>query len=310
MSIVNFGSLNIDDVYRVHHIVRPGETISARSYQIFPGGKGCNQSVALGRAGVTARHVGKVGHDGKFLVDLLAKSGVDTTDIRVSEGPTGRAIIQVDDTGQNSIVLFPGANQEWTEAEVLAALDHCAEGDWILAQNEVSCMPFLLEQASQRRIPVALNPAPMGPEVLDYPLDAVRWLIVNETEAEALAGASGSPLFLAERLQKRVPASEVILTLGGDGVLCVGPEHSELRIPAIQVPVTDTTAAGDTFLGFALAELHQGTPLADALEWANRAAALTVTRSGAASSIPTKAEVISWTKSPHGYSSSDSFGQK
>ncbi len=291
MSIINFGSLNIDDVYTVDHILRPGETLAASSYQIFPGGKGNNQSIALGRAGALVAHVGKVGADGLWLLDLLEKAGVDTSRVRKSDGPTGRAIIQVDSTGQNSILLFAGANKTLTHDELRAALDTCRPGDWILTQNEISGVSYLLAEAKARGLPVAFNPAPMGPEVLDYPLDAVTLLVVNETEAEALAGCSGSPERLLDALAIRYPDMQIVLTLGGDGVVFHSASEGRLRVKGQSVKVVDTTAAGDTFLGYFLAARQRGFDIRKALETANQAAAITVTRPGAASSIPLWDEV-------------------
>src|SRR3982751_1755807 len=114
MQVLNFGSLNIDRVLRVPHIARPGETIASRSMSLLAGGKGANQSVALARAGVKVAHAGKVGADGQWLVDKLAAEGIDTSRVQVGAGPTGQATIQVDDAGQNAIVLLGGANQEIT----------------------------------------------------------------------------------------------------------------------------------------------------------------------------------------------------
>jgi len=292
VAIVNFGSLNIDDVYAVDHIVRPGETLAARGYRIFPGGKGNNQSVALGRAGASVRHVGKVGRDGQWLLGLLQEAGVDTAGVVVEEGPTGRAIIQVDLQGQNSIVLFPGANRNLTDDEIRRALETCTPADTILTQNETSGVPFLLTEARRRGIPVAFNPAPMGPEVRGYPLEAVGLLAVNQTEAEALVGQPGTAAELLEALASRYPSAAVVLTLGGDGVIYQSAE-GRVQVAGRRVKVVDTTAAGDTFLGYFLAARQRGWGVRRALETANQAAAITVTRPGAASSIPLWNEVVS-----------------
>lgn len=292
MPIVNFGSLNIDDVYSVARIARPGETVAASAYTLFPGGKGMNQSVALGRAGAPAAHVGKVGTDGLWLLDLLQKAGVDTRGVLKSAGPTGRAIIQVDARGENAIVLFPGANRELTEDEIAAALGTCGPGDWVLTQNETSGVPFLLARAASRGLKTIFNPAPFGPEVLDYPLEGVSLLVVNQSEAEALAGRRGPPERLAGALVRRYSGTEVVLTLAADGVLFHSASET-FRIPGLAVEAVDTTGAGDTFLGFYLAARQRGWENRRALEAANRAAALSVTRPGAASSIPSWDEVVS-----------------
>jgi len=289
--IVNFGSLNLDDVYRVDRIVRPGETLSARSYQLFPGGKGLNQSLALGRAGALVRHVGRVGTDGRPLADLLAAAGVEVSGILVGREPTGRALIQVDDGGQNAIVLFPGANRTLSEAEIADALELCLPGDLVLTQNETSGTGFLLAEAARRGLKTVFNPAPMGPEVRDYPLETVGLLVMNETEAEALAGAGGPPEEVLGRLADRFPAGELVLTVGAEGAWYRSADEGLLRVPGRRVRAVDTTAAGDTFLGYFLAARQAGLRVREALETANRAAALAVTRPGAASSIPWGGEV-------------------
>jgi ribokinase len=292
MAIINFGSLNIDDVYAVDHIVQPGETLSATRYQVFPGGKGNNQSIALGRAGAAVRHVGCVGPDGAWLTDLLREAGVNADAVQTGTIPTGRAIIQVDAKGQNSIVLFPGANHHQSRGHFAAVLDSCQAGDTVLVQNETSEVPFVMTEAHRRGLRVVFNPAPMAPEVLAYPLDAVSLLVVNETEAAALCGQNGDAEKLSAALRSRWPTLDVILTLGGDGVLYRGKE-GRIAVPGQRVDVVDTTAAGDTFIGYFLAAQQKGFDIRTALETANRAAAVTVTRPGAASSIPTWNEVIS-----------------
>ena len=190
MNILNFGSLNIDLVYQVEHIARPGETIASSSHQVFAGGKGANQSAALARAGARVFHAGQVGPDGQWLVDKLAGLGVDVQHIRVGDVPTGHAIIQVDRQGQNSIVLFAGANAQIDRGAIDAALSHFDRGDILLLQNEINDVSYIIASASERGLTICLNPAPFGPEVRAYPLELVDVLIVNETEATGLAGAS------------------------------------------------------------------------------------------------------------------------
>jgi ribokinase len=138
MKIWNFGSINIDLVYRVPSIVKPGETLSASERNVFPGGKGLNQSVAIARAGFQVSHVGKIGRDGTWLKEILSDAGVDTSFLEVRDVPTGHAVIQVDPNGENSIVLFPGANVTFEEEEIYSILNRAAPDDWILLQNETN----------------------------------------------------------------------------------------------------------------------------------------------------------------------------
>lgn len=296
MRILNFGSLNIDLVYRVPHIVRPGETIASRSFTTFAGGKGANQSVALGRAGADVSHAGRIGPDGRWLLCKLRDAGVDTSRVEVGEGPTGCAVIQVDDEGQNAIFLNAGANHQITAAQIDAGLADYGEGDVLLLQNEINAGPRILECAKRRRMTVCVNPAPFGPELLKWPLGAVDLLIVNEAEAAGLAQVSENdgPITLMTALRAKYARAELVLTCGGEGVAwcAAGATADALKQwPASKVKAVDTTAAGDTFIGFFLAGVAAGLTRPAAIDRGQRAAALSVTRPGAMDSIPTAAEI-------------------
>lgn len=293
MKILNFGSLNIDHVYQVDHISRPGETISSHSYQVFAGGKGANQSAALARAGAPVFHAGQVGSEGRWLIDKLAGLGADMEYTRVGEEPTGHAIIQVDATGQNSIVLYPGANHGIVRETMDAVICQFSEGDILLLQNEINDLPYLIEKAAGRGLRICFNPAPFTPGILEYPLQNIAILVVNETEGMGLAEID-TARGLLERLSARFPDTEIVLTLGECGARYSSP-RSALDIPAVQVRPVDTTAAGDTFIGYFLAGLALGGDAPTALQRATRAAALCVTRAGAMDSIPTAAEVEEFT---------------
>lgn len=288
MRILNFGSLNIDLVYRVPHVVRPGETLGSRDLSRFAGGKGLNQSVALGRAGADVGHAGRVGEDGRWLLDVLRESGVETACVDVGTEPTGHAVIQVDDAGENAIVLFGGANRAQSRDRIDAALSGFGEGDWLLLQNEINETAYIMEAARRRGMRVVLNPAPFGEEVRDYPLALASMLILNETEAEGLSGAAGDAAL--EALAASYPDAEIVLTLGARGARYRRGD-ADVFVEACKVRAVDTTAAGDTFIGFLLAELMRGEPAEGALRFAARAAALSVSRAGAAASIPTRADV-------------------
>jgi ribokinase len=289
MKILNFGSLNIDHVYQVDHIARPGETISSTSYRVFAGGKGANQSAALALAGAQVFHAGQVGPEGAWLVEKLAGLGVDMRYTLASHEPTGHAIIQVDSSGQNSIVLYPGANSRISRQAIDAVLRHFEKGDILLLQNEINEIPYIIEQADENAMDICLNPAPFGPEVLGYPLDRVELLVVNETEAMGLL-QTDSIDHLLPCLAAKWPQCRMVLTLGERGALYRAPDE-DLEIPAPCVQAVDTTAAGDTFIGYFLAGLAGGHPPRQALERAARAAALCVTRPGAMDSIPSQEEV-------------------
>jgi ribokinase len=288
--LLNLGSLNIDLVYRIPHIVRPGETLASTSFLRGPGGKGLNQSLAAARAGASVAHAGRIGPDGAFLCELLAADGVDTSRTpTLPDTPTGHAIIQVADSGENSIVLFAGANHALAPADLPALFDGFGAGDWFLTQNETTCVPDALRAAASRGLRVAFNPAPMSPAVRTYPLDAVTLLIVNETEAAELSGHP-EPAAAMRALQSLLPQTDIVITLGADGAWFAGPSGEHRATPPRLHPI-DTTAAGDTFIGYLLAGLMRGDAPLAALTLACRAAALSTTRPGAASSIPTVVEV-------------------
>lgn len=296
MRILNFGSVNIDHVYRVPHFVRPGETLASTRYDRFAGGKGFNQSVALARAGAQVHHAGRIGADGEWLRHALAADGANVRHLEVVDGATGHAIIQVDTQGQNCIVLSGGANRTITEVDAAGVLADFGAGDLLLLQNEVSAMPDIMRLAAARGLKIAFNPAPMGPEVQDYPLDLVDLFIVNEIEAAGLCGFDDTPEKTLRMLRSKFPKAHFLMTLGPRGALALA-EDGPVAVPPRDVPVVDTTAAGDTFVGYFLATRTSGVPLREALMRATIAASICVSRPGASPSIPTRAEVDAVTDS-------------
>lgn len=295
MRVLNFGSLNIDYVYQVDHFVQPGETMSSLSLQVNCGGKGLNQSVALARAGLETWHAGCIGPEGGFLRDKLTAAGVDTTFVRQVEGSTGHAIIQVDRSGQNSILLYDGANSRITEAFVDEVLEHFAPGDVVLLQNETSCVGYIMERAAALGMRIALNAAPANEKLNGLPLEKLSWLLVNEVEGAFLAGTE-DPEEMARVLTARYPRTMVVLTLGVQGSLAALGEE-RVRMPARPVKAVDTTAAGDTFTGYFLRGVLDGRNLEESLGLAAAASALAVTREGAADAVPAYDEVEAFYRS-------------
>jgi ribokinase len=288
--IVNLGSLNIDRVLRVEHLARPGQTIAARSLTDSAGGKGANQSVALARAGAQVTHIGKVGADGAWLRDKLHAEGIDTRFIRTAPGPTGQALIQVDDEGQNSIVIVAGANAEIRPDEIDAALRDLDDAAWLVVQNETSSVAHAIRAAKKRKLRVALNPAPFDARIREYPLELVDLLCVNESEAYALTGET-EPAAIFAGLARELPDCELLLTRGAKGAM----HHfngETIDYAGRRVPVVDTTAAGDTFLGYYLEAANRDMPPACALASAINASALCVTRPGALDSIPRSEDLV------------------
>ena len=289
--MLNFGSLNIDHVYRMPHFVIPGETIGCEQYSIFAGGKGLNQSIALARAGVSTAHAGKIGNDGTFLLDVLRDSGVDTTCVMTGTVPTGHACIQVDVSGQNCIILSPGANHAIEPAEISAVLDQQSPGTWLMLQNEINGIPLIMQEAKKRGMKIAINPAPCTEEVKEYPLELTDLLFVNEIEAAQLSGCNGSFDEIAETLAARYPNLQIVMTLGSAGSIYRKGTEQYFQ-PVIPADVVDTTSAGDTFCGYFLSSLLKGYSAEEAMKFAAKASSITVSRAGAAPSIPAADEVF------------------
>ncbi len=284
MKVINYGSLNIDLVYRVPHIVKPGETISSISFSTFEGGKGANQSIALARAGAKVYHAGMIGNDGLWMLDNLLESGVNVEYIKVCESRTGHALIQVDGAGENAIVLYPGTNREITVKDIDRTLNAFEPGDFLLLQNEINNIPYLIRAGVDRGLRVCFNPAPMDASVLSYPLDKLEILVVNQIEAAALSGSKNEGKIL-KALAERLPECEIVLTLGEEGArVCCRGAVFEQRSPKVEV--VDTTGAGDTFIGYYVVQRAIGTGIEDSLKMACRAASISVTKPGAGSSIP------------------------
>ncbi|KAJ2078155.1 putative ribokinase [Coemansia sp. RSA 988] len=356
--IISIASINIDEVYRVPHIVRPGETISSTSRQQNAGGKGANASVAAARAGGRVHVVGRVGHDGLWVRDLIAQTGANVDQIIALDNlATGRAIIQVDPTGENSIFLFPGANYSFNAKDAHKAFAQCNEGDWLLLTNETTGVADAIVQARKCGLQILWNPAPMTSDMVasKKPIDLVDVLVLNESELLELVrqfdGIDVSKsegdryVRIAQRLMSILGSRVIIVTLGRDGSIglvrrrgnntheipigsnAAGQEETaqsaahqdsivELRMecaPVEKDQIKDTTAAGDTWVGYFVAELAQLqsespesvgslatiTPamVEHAMRFATYASGVAVSRFGALPSIPLRAEVESFIKS-------------
>lgn len=292
MKILNFGSLNIDYTYDVDHFVRGGETLSSKALHLFPGGKGLNQSIAASRSGADVWHAGAVGKsDGEFLIKQLNEAGVNTDYVKRLEVPSGHAIIQRQPDGGNCILLFGGSNQEITRRMADEVLEHFGKGDYLLLQNEISEVGYIMKRAAEKGMRIVLNPSPMDEKIGKLPLETVDYFLLNEVEAESLCGeGANQPEAMLEKLTKGFPKAKIVLTLGSQGSLYWDGEKM-IKQPCYKVKAVDTTAAGDTFTGFFIGGLSQGMEGVKALDWAARAAAVAVSRAGAATSIPSKEEV-------------------
>ena len=296
MKIVNIGSMNIDKVYNMDHIVSPKETANSSGYNEFCGGKGLNQSCAAAKAGAEVFHAGMIGKDGQMLKDMLVSSGVDVSLVRGIDAPTGHAVIQVDSKGQNAIIIFGGANRLITQEYVEEVLDQFEAGDILLLQNEVSSGARAIDLAHEKGMTVALNPSPYDSALEEFDLTKVDLFILNEVEGAQMAGIeSADPDVLKEALQKKYPGAGFVLTLGSEGS-CYFKGETFARQPIFSVKAVDTTAAGDTFCGYFLAGLAKQLPVEECMRRAAAASALAVSRKGAAPSIPVKEETEAFLK--------------
>mgnify|MGYP004552579925 CR=1 FL=1 len=288
MKCLNFGSLNIDMVYSVDHCVNEGETEAVSKLEYFPGGKGLNQSIALAKAGAEVYHAGSVGKDGGILINELKNNGVDTSFINTTDCPNGHAVIQVDKNGQNSILVFGGANHRITSEQIDRVLCEFSDSDILFLQNEINAVDEIIDKAYKRNIKTVFNPSPFTEKIMNYPLDKISWFVVNETEAFRLTGETQTDRIF-DVFKKQYPNSDTLLTLGENGAYCLYKGQKYFH-PIYNTSVVDTTAAGDTFLGFFFANIDSH-GISDSLKTASAAAAIAVSRNGASVSIPTSDEV-------------------
>ncbi|ALS96938.1 ribokinase [Lacimicrobium alkaliphilum] len=288
MTIFNLGSINWDHCYQVSHFVRPGETLSAKSYNLNLGGKGANQSVAASKAGASIKHIGAVAK-GDAAIEVLQQLGVDTSGIeQQTERVTGHAIIQIDSDAENAIVLHSGANGALNWQWVQQQLSQGQPGDWLLMQNETNLLEQSARFARQQGMQVAFNPAPMDKAITLKLLPQLDLLIVNQVELQDLS--EENELEAAIETIQRQSSVNLLITLGSQGALYVSADQRQ-QVKAFRVDATDTTAAGDTFIGYFLARRCVSDNLGEALQQASAAAALCVTKAGAIASIPDAEQV-------------------
>ncbi len=299
MKILNYGSLNLDYVYSLDHIVKKGETIASSARETFCGGKGLNQSVALAKAGADVYHAGAVGKDdGGILIDMLKSAKVDVTYTRLKDALSGHAVIQRDKEGANSIILYQGANVLITREEIDETLGNFSEGDYLILQNEISELEYIIDSAKLKGMIIVLNPSPMNEVMLNLDFNKLDYIILNEIEAAdilkekfSIDASLLSGRDIARTLNERFEKIKIVLTLGEDGSI-----YSEggnlIYQPIYKVDVVDTTAAGDSFTGFFIASVAEGKDVHTALKIASKASSIAVSRAGAAPSIPGIEEVL------------------
>ncbi|MCI2400053.1 ribokinase [Aliiroseovarius subalbicans] len=287
MTVYNLGSINIDHFYRVPHLPVPGETLAAMDHWTGLGGKGANQSVAVAQAGAPVFHIGAIGSDGGWTVTRLQGFGVTTTHVATADRPTAHAIINVDDAGENAIVIFPGANVEQSLTRLDAALSQAAEGDMLMIQNETNLQVDAARIAHEKGMFVVYSAAPFHADAVRAVLPFVDLLVVNKVEAAQLTQALGDTF--------EVP--NLLVTQGAEGSTWRKPAGGQdVFVPSFPVDPVDTTGAGDCFIGYTVAGLDQGLDAEGAMRLGAAAAAIKVTRAGTADAIPARDEVDAFLK--------------
>lgn len=280
--------MNIDYVYSVDKIVRPGETIRGLTRNVYCGGKGLNQSIALANAEASVYHAGLVGEDGDMLLDALNDAGVNTDYVKRVEGSSSHTIIQVDSSGQNSILFYAGDNLAVKEEFIDEVISKFEPGDYLLLQNEIGSTPMIMEKGSARGMKIVFNPSPINEEIKKFPLNLIDIFILNEIEGSMISGYTTADEIIASMMET-YPEARIILTLGQEGAI-FAYKGEKVYQPAFKADAVDTTGAGDTFTGFFLAAFMKGKSVQDAMRLAANAAAICVSRYGAAPSIPKLSE--------------------
>jgi ribokinase len=309
--VVVVGSLNADLVVRVDRFPAAGETVSGADFAVHAGGKGANQACAAARLGARVFMVGRLGRDenARLLRESLEAAGVDLSHVREDPSvPTGTALIEIDATGQNRIVVVPGANGRVEPADIDNAADLVGPGTILLVQLEIPlrAVARALSLAHERGAFVILDPAPVRPDAMSL-VRLAHVVTPNESELGALVGEAPAPDHAGARKQARVllarGAQAVVAKRGAEGAFLVRHDD-EHDWPAPRIDAVDTTAAGDAWNGAFAAALAEGQSEKDAGRFATDAAALSVTRAGAQPGMPTRTEVLAWRAALVGYKES------
>lgn len=245
-------------------------------------------------------HAGSIGQDGMFLLDMLKDAGANTDFVKILDTVrTGNAIIQNDKSGDNCIILYGGANQAITREQVDEVMSHFESGDYLVLQNEINELGYIVEKAHEKGMIIVLNPSPMNEKILALPLDVINYFILNEVEAAQILGKEdkGEESWeqIADDLLKKFPQATIVLTMGSEGSVFKNQKETVCQ-SIYKVQAVDTTAAGDTFSGYFIGGILGGLSAKEAMDQASKASAIAVTRKGAAPSIPLLAEVQNYNK--------------
>ena len=290
MKVLCFGSANLDHVYKVDHFTVPGETQGCLEYNIKCGGKGVNQAIAMALAGNDTYFAGIIGSDGGLLKDALVDKGVHIDYMKISNKPTGHAIIEVDQSGQNHILLYGGTNKEIDFEYIDEVLSHFSKGDIVVLQNEINNVPYIIERCYEKEMKIFFNAAPYDIAVKNYPIEKVTWLVVNETEGAALSNEEDYEKII-QTLKQKYPHTHILFTMGKEGSRVL-TDKEDIKVEALKVNAVDTTGAGDTYIGYFVRGIVEEMPLLETAQMATKASAIAVTRFDAVDSIPNYEEVF------------------
>lgn len=296
MRIFNFGSLNIDKVYKLEKFVEPEETVIADSYEETFGGKGLNQSIAISRSGSDVYHIGVIGKDGKALQEYLLDNNVNVDFMSEVDVANGHAVIQLDKEGQNCIIVNKGSNAYLDKSMIDLAMKKVLSDDIVLLQNEVSNISYILEKAHEKHAFIAINLSPIDEKLLQSNLEYVDLFILNELEAGSLAEYyEGNLKLLKNKLIEKFPKAAFLMTLGGEGSNYF-KKDVDIFQKAFKVDVVDTTGAGDTYCGYFISNLGKGLQIEKCMQLASAASSLAIQKLGASSSIPYFSELENFIK--------------
>ena len=290
MKVLCFGSANLDHVYKVDHFTVPGETQGCLEYNIKCGGKGVNQAIAMALAGNDTYFAGIIGSDGGLLKDALVDKGVHIDYMKISNKPPGHAIIEVDQSGQNHILLYGGTNKEIDFEYIDEVLSHFSKGDIVVLQNEINNVPYIIERCYEKEMKIFFNAAPYDIAVKNYPIEKVTWLVVNETEGATLSNEEDYEKII-QTLKQKYPHTHILFTMGKEGSRVL-TDKEDIKVEALKVNAVDTTGAGDTYIGYFVRGIVEEMPLLETAQMATKASAIAVTRFGAVDSIPNYEEVF------------------
>lgn len=292
IKLLVYGSINIDLNFSLDHIAKKGETISSKELKVSAGGKGANQASGLSKALGERDRVylaAKTGEEAKWILDKLNSYGVNTDYVYYSKKGSGRAIIQLDKNGDNSIILYGGGNLDIERREIDEVFSHFNEGDWLIINAEINNLDLVFSKAKERNMKIAINPSPITKEILSLPLEAADLIILNEIEGgEITKGGKGEKEIL-KLLESRFKSSLIVLTLGENGAWA-SYNNKRYYQEAFKVKAIDTVGAGDTFLGYFISSIVLGYSIKDALRRASFSSSLAIQKRGAMDSIPTKEE--------------------